>query len=380
MGIRISIALMTLISMSQCVFAARVEYRIDVSEIEGTFQLFASSSLEDNAGIAAYSVALQGPITSVNHLSPYSIDAQNISSESGAAGFSLFRSPNGSLIVHASQDTIADTSHLIYGMGQTANSFQNLGLSTSTQVKSPTWGGEFLLATGTYSPQLGAIAIDLSSNNTQANAFHALGSSSVFAADIVGKPQQAPMAPSDPLPPVVIPPTVEPPVIELPTAPELTPVIELPPLPDPPVVDPPATPTEPEIVDIEPSVSVLFPFWDLRQRLIDIRVDGTIEDIDVNIDLHPGLIPTQVGRIADWRSVVDLTDFDGLLSMSDLSTRLFTGQLLFTTGIESSIALNGMDHDGALLAHAASSSQIPEPATAALTAFALLALAAARRR
>jgi len=171
------------------------------------------------------------------------------------------------------------------------------------------------------------------------------------------------------VPPSMTPPAFDPPIVELTPAPDL-----------PPVVDPPATPTETEVVEIELSVPVQFPFWDLRQRLIDISINGSIADIDSNIDLRPGLIPTQVGRIADWRSLVDVTHFDGLLSRSDLSTRLFANLVLFTTGIESSITLNGMDHDGALLAHAASGSQIPEPATAPLTAFALLALAAARRR
>jgi hypothetical protein len=178
-----------------------------------------------------------------------------------------------------------------------------------------------------------------------------------------------------------VPPSITPPVIELPTAPEL------PPLPDPPAIDPPAidppaidpsaTPAEPED-PVAPSESPIYV----------IRPGFEVDPTYVHETYVHEITPISIGWNHHWRfsgdllnpTLIDLTTFDGGLRITDLSPRLFTGHVLFSTGIESSITLHGMDHDGALLTHAASSSQIPEPATAALTAFALLALAAARRR
>ena len=111
---------------------------------DGTFDLYASSSIGDNFGIAYYNIDLVNILTAV-HQSPKALSA-----EIGAAvGFSGARSDlaaPGALFAY--QDTLAGTApaSLIYGIGQTAGTFPGTIFST---IGMP-WTAPVLLASGTY--------------------------------------------------------------------------------------------------------------------------------------------------------------------------------------------------------------------------------------
>jgi hypothetical protein len=195
--------------------SATVQYRLELSEATGQFDLFASASPDDNAGIASYSVALTGAITALDHVTPYTSFALNVAAEEGAAGFSLLRSANGLNDVYASQNTISVTPHLLYGLGQTASSFSQSGVEPVAAAKSPSWGAELKIATGFYDPVAGSLGIDYASNRTLANVFRSSASAATMAADIVFDPRFAAAAPLPTLSPAV-PGPLPPPVVSPP--------------------------------------------------------------------------------------------------------------------------------------------------------------------
>ena len=67
--------LLVVTTCSDSASAASVTFILDLTGAPGTFTLSASASLGDNGGISSYGIPLTGPITSLNHRSPYAISA-----------------------------------------------------------------------------------------------------------------------------------------------------------------------------------------------------------------------------------------------------------------------------------------------------------------
>ena len=125
---------------------------------DGTFSVsLQCDPSADNTGIASYQFTL-GNVTSLSHVAPQSDDASNAESESGPAGFTLFRSPTtvdnapgNPITVTASQDTFTPTPHLIQGFGSENSSFGEEGIIAGGATTQEDWGSPLLVATGTWS-------------------------------------------------------------------------------------------------------------------------------------------------------------------------------------------------------------------------------------
>ncbi|CAK9090439.1 Uncharacterized protein SCF082_LOCUS52628 [Durusdinium trenchii] len=165
--------------------AANVSYTMIVDP-GGTFDVFASASLGDNAGIAGYGVPLSGGITSVDHNSPFGSFATG-GPGNGPIGLSLFRSDDDVTSLAAAQDTVSPTPYLIYGFGQTAgdlSTFPGLGgiFGDSQQLA---YGAPLLIASGTWdgtTPGFGApVETNVFVDNQSAATMAALVSTSVQA-------------------------------------------------------------------------------------------------------------------------------------------------------------------------------------------------------
>ncbi len=109
---------------------------------DGTYDLYASSSLGDNYGIVYYNIDLVNILTAV-HESPTGYDLA-ISAVVGFAGARSNLTGDGALFAY--QDTLVGSApaSLIYGIGQTAGDRALLG---ETGVP---WTAPVLLASGTY--------------------------------------------------------------------------------------------------------------------------------------------------------------------------------------------------------------------------------------
>lgn len=178
-------AVLTIAFSAAAANAANVAYTMIVDP-GGTFDVFASASLGDNAGIAGYGVPLSGGITSVDHNSPFGSFATG-GPGNGPIGLSLFRSDDDVTSLAAAQDTVSPTPYLIYGFGQTAgdlSTFPGLGgiFGDSQQLA---YGAPLLIASGTWdgiSPGFGApVETNVFVDNQSAATMAALVSTSVQA-------------------------------------------------------------------------------------------------------------------------------------------------------------------------------------------------------
>jgi hypothetical protein len=155
--------------------AATVNFVLDLTGPDGSFNVYASSSLGDNGGLACYGVGLSGPLIELDQVSPASCWAENSAGQTGTAGFTLLRTALLRGCLFAAQDTLSPTPHLLFGMGQEAGSFDSLGLSTLGATSSASWGSEMLIATGMYAGDSSLLGIDLNSSDTVANVFTSRG-------------------------------------------------------------------------------------------------------------------------------------------------------------------------------------------------------------
>ena len=117
-----------------------VTLKIEASE--GNYKLYASSSLGDNFGIAAYKIVLTNILTAV-HKSPRALElGTNV-----VRGFTVGRFDlNGPGPLFAAQNT-TDLPTLIFGIGQTPGNFNMIPLDSDVGVS---WTSPVLLASGTY--------------------------------------------------------------------------------------------------------------------------------------------------------------------------------------------------------------------------------------
>jgi len=131
--------------------AQTITYTLDTT-VPGQFQLFASTSLGDNFGLASFQVELTGDVTSVVNVAP-TATLTNLSTIFNPVGFDLLRSEADATTVTGSQNTVA-ADILITGFGQTAGTFAAVGASNGGLAALGTtgdpWAAPVLLATGTY--------------------------------------------------------------------------------------------------------------------------------------------------------------------------------------------------------------------------------------
>lgn len=129
--------------------AGSVKFTLDLSS-PGAFSLFAEELDGDNGGIASYGAVLTGGVTSVAHVSTFSQFSISPNGN-GPIGFTQLRSAADDAAIGASQDTITPSPNILYGIGQSADSFTNLGYNdASGSGVGLDWDAKFLLATGTW--------------------------------------------------------------------------------------------------------------------------------------------------------------------------------------------------------------------------------------
>jgi hypothetical protein len=138
--------------------AATVTFTLDLTAGPGQFTLYGETSAGDNAGLAAYNVALTN-IATVNHNSLRNAAAESSDgSLAGPVGFTLFRSADdttpalGNVLIQGSQDTIAPTPFIIYGLGQAPGDLASRNIITAGSKEGDPWAARMVIATGTWDP------------------------------------------------------------------------------------------------------------------------------------------------------------------------------------------------------------------------------------
>jgi hypothetical protein len=178
-------ALVALVVSTSIQAMPTVNFTLYVDEAgANTFNLYASSSLGDNAGIAFYGVPLLGDITSLNHNSPVAGALFAGPPFFSQVGFNLLRSADNVTSLVASQDTINASSILVYGFGQTAGSLASIPGVTGfvPGAEQVAYSAPLLIASGTYNgvaPSFNTNSVDLVSN-----VFVSLSSRQVVPANI----------------------------------------------------------------------------------------------------------------------------------------------------------------------------------------------------
>jgi hypothetical protein len=354
-----------------------VEYRLELSETPGDFKLFGSSR-GAGAGLAAFGVALTGPITSLNHVSPGASLVEDVAHAEGSAGFTLFRSADDSTAVHGSQDTITGSGHLLYGLGQTSGSLAGAGLTPLAASEGEAWDSDLLLATGTFDATLGTIAIDYASALTGANVFKAVGSAEVKAATVTYDSRYAFVPPAPPMPELQPPVALPEPPLSPPTEPELLPA---PGPADPPALSPPFANDLPPLPEPPPALPEL-PNSDVPDVIVEEPVPPAYELV----------IGEEIKTLPIW--TYDPPRWDGALVTIEYVQRPFflvdvDGTTLSVStsrfdALEAVGTLRSLSLGGSLLtlasAPTAAEAPIPEPTTASLTLAVVAALFVARRR
>ena len=146
---------------------------------DGTFDLYASASLGDNAGIAFFNVDLVNILTATQQ-SPKGLDDSLFI----VRGFDLGGGDlSGDGAMWAGQSTASDDApdNLIYGIGQTAGTFGTLG-----SPRGIPWDAPVLIASGTYSMNP---ASPWFGDEVVGNVFTAEGEVDAAAADVILIPE-----------------------------------------------------------------------------------------------------------------------------------------------------------------------------------------------
>jgi len=137
----------------------------------GTWQVFASASIGDNYGIAAFAIDMTGTATIVNEAPMATLyDGTDLYD----VGFQLVRSTADENPISGSIDTTTSGILIAYGIGQTAGDLLadlggGSGWSYSGAKVNETYGVPVLLASGVYTGD--APEIDFTSLDTAANVF-----------------------------------------------------------------------------------------------------------------------------------------------------------------------------------------------------------------
>lgn len=357
---------------------ATVNFILDLTGPDGTFQIYATSSAGDNAGLMLYGIELSGPIVDLVQLSTAAMDAQNVSGDFGSTGFTVLRltdnHPDRPWSVVAAQDIFNSTPHLLFGLGQRPGSLAELGISTSGRTTSPAWGQEFLVAAGRFDGDADLVDINLH-GVTVANVFTTDGQAFNEIANVTKEirrrdPVTGLVASTGPLSrpvpvvepaalevvPPIVPPAVEQPSIEL-TPPDLLPA--------------PAAPTEkPALVELPFST----PLERTPAEVLGEMGPGDPPSENVPIvtgwPIARGWLSGELVSCIDYASV----DLDGseVIFQGDLGVQQHTTTVAFSM-------TNAFDAAPGLL-NAHNSPAVPEPSTALLALAAGAALAAPRRR
>jgi hypothetical protein len=118
--------------------------------VPGSFVVTAKVTTGDNGGLSGFGMDLLGGILTMDHKSPRDPSADT-ATQSGPTGFTLGRSADNVPFIVGSQDIANPDAIMVYGMGQTANSFANLGITVGgSTLEQGAWDAELILATGTY--------------------------------------------------------------------------------------------------------------------------------------------------------------------------------------------------------------------------------------
>jgi hypothetical protein len=122
----------------------------------GTYDIFVSDSVGDNFGLGGFAISVQNATTTINR-SPQALDVDDGFGTTNPAGFTLLRgvAPSGTgFIIEGAQDVLRPTPYLIYGFGQSPNSFAASlpAGATPTTTDQSTWAAKLLIAEGTYTP------------------------------------------------------------------------------------------------------------------------------------------------------------------------------------------------------------------------------------
>ena len=123
--------------------AATVHFEL-MDYLDGTYEVYGSASLGDNAGISYFNIDLVNILTAT-HETPRAMDMGT----GYVRGFTVGRTNlTGDGPLFAGQDISGTTDPLIFGIGQTAGSFTLFPFATDEGVP---WTAPVLIASGTYS-------------------------------------------------------------------------------------------------------------------------------------------------------------------------------------------------------------------------------------
>jgi hypothetical protein len=167
--------------------AATVTYYLFVRDSPGgnTFEVYAEASEGDNGGIAEYRFPVVGPVVTLDHQSPMAPLAQDALLQSGPAGFTASRSVDGNLSIAAAQDGANPAAHMIYGLGQSAGSFGESGVTPIGLAEQPAWNKKLLIAKGTHNAPDYSYAVAAGGSPSFANVFVAPGSRETMRAQLI---------------------------------------------------------------------------------------------------------------------------------------------------------------------------------------------------
>jgi len=151
--------------------SAMVTFTLNINQDgAGTFNLYASSSMGDNGGIASYGIPLVGNILTLDHRSPNA--SGNGSLGTAPVGFGLIRSADNIWTpIAASQDTVTP-GYVVYGIGQTAGDITTDASPVPTATAFPEqvdYVSPVLIASGTWDTTMPDF--DLGNVNLGANVF-----------------------------------------------------------------------------------------------------------------------------------------------------------------------------------------------------------------
>ena len=154
--------------------AATVHFEL-YDYMDGTFELYASASLGDNAGISFFNVDLVNILTAT-HQSPKGVDMDAGFVTRGFTGGAPDLAGDGALF--AFQNTL-DAPTLIYGIGQTAGTFNTAGsprgvpwavpvlIASGTNPANPDFGPEAVANVFTTDGEVGAEAAQVTTHVTR---------------------------------------------------------------------------------------------------------------------------------------------------------------------------------------------------------------------
>ncbi len=140
--------------LASSVSASTVNFIVDASADDGTFDVFADVSLGDNAGLAFYLVQFDGTNDDILDLGPRAINSATFAPQ----GFSLnLLTGTDQQRINRGQNSLSLPT-LVYGFGQTAGSLLNPVGAPGDSLEQPDYGAPLLIGSGTYA-DIGALTV-----------------------------------------------------------------------------------------------------------------------------------------------------------------------------------------------------------------------------